>query len=116
MRSLRGFLRPEQVARFDQILFQQRLPMAMLEPNIAKTLRLTNEQAQQVATIQADAQNQTRAAIQGAKGDPKAAMPRLREIARGSTNKAVGLLTEDQMKTWEKLTGPPFDPQSEGGK
>jgi len=113
MKAIRGFLKPDQVDRFDQILFQQRGPSAMLEPGIAKSLQLTNDQAQKVAGLVAEAQKLQKEAVQAAQGDPKAALPKLREVAKDTTDKAVALLTDAQKKTWERLTGPLFDPKPE---
>ncbi len=111
MKALRGFLKPEQLDRFDQILFQQRGAVAMLEPEIAKVLRLTNDQARKVAELVADARNQQSEAAKTAKAEPKAVAPKMQAIAKDLNSKAVALLSDDQKKAWDRLTGLPFDPK-----
>jgi len=115
MKGLRGFLRPEQVDRFDQILFQQRGPIAMLEPKIAQTLQITNEQAQKVAELFAQARNEQRAAVQAAGKDQGAAVVKVESIAADANIKAAGLLSPEQRRTWTRLTGEPFRPDLAGG-
>jgi len=115
MRELRSFLAPPQVDRFDQILFQQRGPIAMLEPKIAQTLQITNEQAQKVAELFAQARNEQRAAVQAAGKDQGAAVVKVESIAADANIKAAGLLSPEQRRTWTRLTGEPFRPDLAGG-
>ena len=65
MRQLRAFLKPAQLERYDQILFQQRGPMAMLEPKIAQTLQITNEQAEKVAKLVSQAEKRPAGRLEG---------------------------------------------------
>ncbi len=115
MKGLRGFLRPEQVDRFDQILFQQRGATAMLEPNVSKALQLTDEQARKVAELVADARNRQKELMQSGQADPRSAMPKLEAIAKETNGNALALLSESQKKTWAGLTGEPFEPKAEEG-
>ncbi len=115
MRQLRSFLKPAQVDRFDQILFQQRGPMAMLEPKIAQTLQINNEQAQKVAALVAEAQNQQKAAMSAEGKGSKAAMMKVESIANDANQQAAALLSPEQKRTWERLVGPPFRPDFGGG-
>lgn len=108
MRELRTFLKPPQVERFDQILFQLRGTMAMLEPKIAETMQITNAQAQQVAAIVAQGMTEQRAAAK-AKDQAK-----LKAIDAEANAKAVGLLSPEQKRTWDRLTGEPFVPAGSG--
>ena len=110
MKGLGAVLTPQQVDRFDQILFQQRGANAMLEPEIAKTLQLTNEQAKQVASVLADIGNRQKEAVKAEQGNAQAAGPKLQAIAKEGTAKAVAVLKPEQRKTWDRITGRAFEP------
>lgn len=110
MRELKTFLAPAQVERFDQILFQLRGPMAMLEPKIAPILKVSNEQAQQVAALVADTQKEQQAAYRDAGQDRTAATVKLEAIAAQANEKATALLSPEQRKIWDRLIGEPFRP------
>lgn len=115
MRELRAFLSPAQVDRFDQILFQLRGPMAMLEPKIAPALKVTNEQAQQVAALVVDTQREQQAAVREVGQDRQAAAVKMEAIASRANEKAAALLSPEQRKTWGRLVGEPFRPDFAGG-
>ena len=115
MRQLRGFLRPPQIERLDQILLQQRGPTAMLEPKIVQALQLRNEQAHQVAAIMAEATNQQREAVRAAGGKPtKEAAAKVEELAVAAHAKAVDVLSPEQKRTWARIAGTPFRPDFAG--
>ena len=115
MRELRSFLKPAQVERFDQILLQQRGPSAMLEPKIAPRLKITEDQAKQIAGLMADATNEQRAAVQSAGNDQRAAMMKVEEIAAQASQKAAALLSPDQQQIWDGLRGEHFRPDFGAG-
>ncbi len=113
MKGLSAILTPQQLDRYDQILFQQRGANAMLEPEIAKALQLTNEQAKQVAAVLADVGNQQKSAIGAEQGNVKAAAGKLQSIAKDGTAKAVAVLKPEQQKTWNRIHGKAFEPTAE---
>lgn len=110
MRELRGFLSPQQVDRFDQILFQMRGPMAMLDPQVAPTLRITQAQAKQVAELFVKARQDQQAAAQAAGNDRQAGMKKLDEIADRANREVNALLSPEQRQAWKRFTGEPFRP------
>ena len=110
MKQLRSILKPAQIDRFDQILFQQRGPMAMLEPKIAQLLQINNEQAQKVAELVAQAQNEQKSAMQSAGKGSKDARVKVESIAADANEQAAALLSPEQKRTWARLVGPPFRP------
>ena len=117
MRQLRGFLKPAQVDRFDQILTQQRGPMAMLEPAMVKALQVTNAEAVKIATLVADAEKQQQGLVQAAGGKPTQAVAKqLEEIATQANAQAVEVLSPEQKRTWQRIVGEPFRPEMGGGE
>ena len=113
MKALAEILKPEQVDRFDQILFQQRGAAAMLEPNVSKKLKLTDAQSRRLASLVASARNQQGQAMQATQGDTKAAGPRLQAIAHEANTHALAVLHPSQQKTWKEMTGAPFEIKGE---
>lgn len=112
MKALGAFLKPEQLERFDQILFQQRGAAAMLEPSVSRTIKLTPAQARQIAGIVAEARSQQGTIMQDSGRDQAAAAPRLEAVARESNARAFKLLNPQQKKAWEKLAGETFAPKA----
>ena len=110
MRQLRAFLKPAQLERYDQILFQQRGPMAMLEPKIAQTLQITNEQAEKVAQLVSQAENDQLAASKEAGQDTRAAAIKVEAIAAAANEKVFEILKPEQQRTWSRIVGKPFRP------
>jgi len=114
MKQLRSILKPAQLDRFDQILFQQRGPMAMLEPKIAQILQINNEQAQKVAELVARTQNEQKSAVEAAGKGTKAAAVKIESIAAEANEQAITLLSPEQKRTWARLVGRPFRPDLGG--
>ena len=114
MKELRGFLKPDQLDRFDQILFQQRGPMAILEPKIVETLQVTNAQAQQVAQLVAQANTEQNQAEQAAGKGSKAAAIKVEAIAADANEKVYDILSPEQKRKWSRIVGRPFRPNFGG--
>ena len=114
MKALAGFLKPEQLDRFDQLLFQQRGAAAMLEPASVQALKLTEAQAKQVGSLIDAAKNRQRQVLQAAQQDEASSVPKLESIAREANTKALVVLSPEQKKAWRELTGEPFNPKAEG--
>lgn len=109
MKSVHGFLKPEQVSRFKQIELQQMGANALAIPAIASKLNVTDEQAAQVKTILAEAQTEMTAARQSAGDDRQAAMQKIQGLRKETNTKVMALMTEDQKKTWKEMTGEHFE-------
>ena len=114
MKALGKFLKPEQLDRFDQILFQQRGAAAILEPASVKLLKLTQAQGKEIGGLLDAARKRQKKVYDAAKGDMKEAAPKLAAIGQQANTKAVDVLTPAQKKAWEKLTGEPFEVKGEG--
>jgi hypothetical protein len=109
MKTVAGFLKPEQVKRLSQIELQQRGGNALSDPAIAKKLGVTDEQASKVKTILADSQSEMRELFQSAGDDRQAAMAKVQTLRKETNSKVMALMTEDQKKTWKEMTGEPFE-------
>lgn len=50
-----------------------------------------------------------REAFQGLQSDREGGMKKMVELRKQATEKAVGVLTDEQKKTWKEMTGEPFE-------
>jgi Spy/CpxP family protein refolding chaperone len=108
-KGLKDLLKPEQTKRFNQISTQQGGVNAFMTPRVADALKLTDDQKGKVRDIAQEMQGQMREIFQEAQNDREAAMKKMAELRKSSTEKAVAVLTADQRTTWKDLTGEPFE-------
>jgi hypothetical protein len=108
-KSLADILKPEQQKRFDQIQLQVRGVDAFSTEDVQTKLKLTSEQKDKLQSLVEDARQQSMEAFQSAGDDRQGAMTKVQGIRRDAMTKASALLTPDQKKTWEELTGAPFE-------
>ena len=109
MKALGAFLKPEQVDRFDQIMFQSRGAQAMMEPRMVEALKLSADQNAQVRRLVIESLNEQNRRVSANRTDPIA-----REIAVLGNRKefrlrAEELLDADQKKIWDRISGPHFE-------
>ncbi len=116
MNQIRPFLKPAQLDRFDQILFQLRGPMAMLEPKVVQALQVTNAQAQQVVDLVAQTHTEQEAAAKSAGPQTRAAAMKVESIAAEASEKVFGILSPEQQRTWARIVGKPFRPFQGAGQ
>jgi len=107
--AVKECLKPEQLARLDQIILQQRGLQAFNDPKIQEKLGLNDEQKSKVKELADDTQAKMREIFQESQNDRAAAMPKMAALRKESMEKAVGVLTDGQKKTWKELTGEPFE-------
>jgi hypothetical protein len=110
-----GFLKenlsPEQRKRLDQITLQVVGLLWVAQPEIATTLKLTDEQRQKAKELQEQMRKEARDLLGSSGGqEPGEKYAKLRQETR---TKLQELLTEDQRTKWKELAGPPFKGQIE---
>jgi serine/threonine protein kinase len=101
-------LSPAQLRRFQQVALQCQGPAALLEVDVARTLKLTADQKKRIRTIEAD---MFAALPKGPNRGPAAAEARRTEedVRKTAHQRVQALLTEEQAQQWRALTGPVFD-------
>ena len=109
--ALKEILKPEQAKRLRQIELQQQGPMAFNDPEVQSTLKLTDEQKEKVKTVGQEMQSQMRELFQGGGqgGDFEKAREKMTSLRKEATEKVLGLLNDDQKRSWKELTGEPFE-------
>ena len=89
---------------------QQRGPQAFQDPAVEKALRLTDDQKEQVKTLNDDAAKEMRELFQGAGAGKSVDLGKKMVIIRQETLERIeSVLTDRQRQEWKTLTGKPFD-------
>jgi serine/threonine protein kinase len=101
-------LQPAQRQRFRQIALQALGPGAFREPDVVAALKLRAEQRDRIRAIEADVFF-PRPYHPGRGTPPGEGSRRTREELRSAAMQRVqAVLTPEQVKRWEEMTGPPF--------
>jgi hypothetical protein len=98
-KALNEVLQAEQQRRLQQLLLQQRGTRALMETQIAESLKLTAEQLERIGTIQRDVRRAGHSVVVG------------RVDGKEVRDRAVNVLTPEQRAKWKELTGEPFQGQ-----
>jgi len=116
LKDLEDTLKPEQTKRLKEIELQVRGMQALLDPEVATALTLSDAQKEKIKSIDDDVRAELSSlrptggpgggAGGGAGGNPFQKMQALRKEAM---SKALGVLTDPQKKTWQGMTGKPFE-------
>jgi hypothetical protein len=107
-KAIAGVLKPEQAKRFTQIELQLQGIRALQSEEVVKALDLTADQKKKVKTLCEDLESNTKFP-EGVVRDP-AEMRKIMEAQKKLFKEAApSLLTPDQRKKWEELTGAPFE-------
>jgi hypothetical protein len=109
LKGLRGILQPEQVKRFEQIQLQQSGPNAFLTPRVQEALKLTDDQKSKIRELNDELGQSMRDLAQDFQSDREGAMKKVIALRKQAAEKAVGLLTDEQKRSWKELTGEPYE-------
>jgi hypothetical protein len=125
-KALKGVLDDKQMKRLEQIHVQQEGLAAFTQnEDVQKALKLSDDQKDKIKTINEDMRKQMqelRGGGGGGGGGGRGFNPEMRQKIQGlqkeATQNAVKVLNDSQKKTYEELTGKPFDykPDQQGGK
>lgn len=109
VKGMGGILKPEQVKRFEEIQLQQSGAGAFSSPRVQEKLKLTDDQQSKLREINQESGQSMREAFQDNPSDREGAMKEIAALRKQATEKAVGVLTDDQKKAWKEMTGEPFE-------
>jgi hypothetical protein len=122
-KALKGVLDDKQMKRLEQIHVQQEGLAAFTQnEDVQKALKLSDDQKDKIKTINEDMRKQMQELRGGGGGGGRGFNPEMRQKMQGlqkeATQNAVKVLNDSQKKTYEELTGKPFDykPDQQGGK
>jgi hypothetical protein len=118
-KTLTKILKKEQMTRLREISIQVTYngqgPAALLSPEVAKELKLTADQKKKLQGMQQEIQQEMRKMREDG-AEPAEMQKKRTEMVKAAKEKATKLLTDDQKKTWKKMTGEPFKGQITFGR
>ena len=91
---------------------QQQGAFAFADPEVQKTLKITDEQKEKIKAINEDAQKARQEARPAGGGRPSPeAQKKLADLQKETKEKIDAVLTTEQKKAWKEMTGEPFEVQ-----
>lgn len=116
-KEIATILQPEQLKRWRQIELQQEGPTALLRPEVAESVGVTEDQKTKIEEINKETQDKLQSLFQDIRGgDPQTReerMSQLREKAKKvrteGDGKAMALLNPEQKKKLVEMMGEPFE-------
>jgi Spy/CpxP family protein refolding chaperone len=101
-------LTAEQQKRIKQITLQTAGVAAFAMEDVAKELKITDEQKEKLKAIGDQMRSDMRDLFQGG-GDQQENMQKMRALTKETLAKATEVLTAEQKKHWTDMTGKPFE-------
>ena len=108
-------LTPEQSKRFEQITLQSMGVNAFNDPDVAKKLKITDDQKAKIKDLGESMMSQMGEIRQTMQDDREGAMKKMTALRAENTTKGMAILTSEQKATWKEMTGEPFEMKMEGG-
>jgi hypothetical protein len=112
-KKLAEILKPDQLERFKQLRIQFQGPAAFANPEVAKTLQITDEQQKKLKEIITETGKQMRAlgrpAEDATPAERKEHGEKAQKIMKEALGKCLEALTSKQREKFEKLRGKPFE-------
>ncbi len=109
-KKLDGILNEKQQARLKELRLQVRGPGALADKEVADALKLSDDQAKQIAALVESRRTAMRDAFQaGAGGDRTAAREKLTQLTKDTNDKMLAVLTTEQKEQFEKMQGTKLD-------
>jgi hypothetical protein len=109
---LKGILKEDQVKRLRQLELQQAGALALFHggPEIAKGLKITNDQRKQFMQTVQGMQKRIEPLIKEAQsgGDPEEIRPKVMKIRKEHEDRIEAVLTDEQKRQWKEMLGKPF--------
>lgn len=96
--TIAGIISPEHLGRLKQIRVQAMGAQALMDPEVAKEVGVTDDQVQKLQD-----------AMQSMRGQAQAGGGNFAEMRKAMLEKAMGILSADQKAKLEALRGPAFD-------
>lgn len=106
LKKVQGVLLAQQVERLQGVYLWVGGPNALVDPDIAKALKITEDQQTKIREIQRDAMSGMRDSMQGL--SPEERTQKIQEARKATEEKVAGVLTADQKEQLTKMKGKEF--------
>jgi RNA polymerase sigma factor (sigma-70 family) len=117
-KAVDNVLTPSQRKRVQEIMLQQRGPLALSDPEVAEALKLTPDQKDKIKTVESDAAGQMQQVaakametLQQAGVGPRTVQKltkKIDEINKETGQHLLEVLSDEQKAKWKEMTGKPF--------
>jgi Spy/CpxP family protein refolding chaperone len=104
-KEMAAILKPEQAKRLKQIELQQSTLRSLATDDVAKELKLSDEQKEKVKTLNEEYRKDS---AELRKGDRKEMAEKRAALVKETNEKAAKILTADQQTKWKEMIGTPF--------
>jgi hypothetical protein len=111
-KALASSLEPDQMKRLNQITLQLRGARAFTDAKIADELKLSSEQKTKIKDAIEASEKEMAELRKG--GGGREAFQKIAALRKETFEKVTGVLSADQKKQWEAMTGPEFRMQGPG--
>jgi hypothetical protein len=107
---LQGLLQEDQSKRLRQVMLQREGPFALGHPDLAKELKITDEQRKQFLAVVQEMEKQIQPLLKEVQsgGKPEEIGPKVMKIRKEHEAKVEALLTDAQKKQFQEMLGKPF--------
>jgi hypothetical protein len=106
---LRKTLAVKQRERLRQLELQREGPFALLgRPDVAKELKISDEQRKQFMAVVASLEQRMRALMREGNDNPREVFPKMMKIRKAHESKIEAILSAAQRKQWKGMLGKPF--------
>lgn len=105
---LKATLKADQLERLRQLELQQEGPFALGRPDVARALKITDEQRKQFMAVVQEMHRKVEPLIkevQSGKGRPEEIAPKIMKIRWEQERKVEAILSGEQKKQWKKMLG-----------
>ena len=108
---LKETLKEDQLKRLREIGYQQEGLLAVGQPEVAKELKISDEQKKKLMSIHQELQKKAEAFMKEVQsgGSPDEIMPKMMKLRKEQEGKIDAILTDAQKKRWKEMLGKPFN-------
>jgi hypothetical protein len=111
-KNIEKALKPEQLARLEQISIQRQGLLALNNPKVSKKLKLTEEQLEKIAAVRSEGTKKRQQLIQDLRTgnlDRTQLAGKIKEIQQQTEKEVMEALTMEQQTRFEQMQGEKFD-------
>jgi hypothetical protein len=116
-KAIAGILDEKQMKRFKQIMLQMNGVAALMDPQVQKELKLSDEQKKKLDGVFNDGQKRMQDMARTPGASREEFQKKYEAILKDIEDKTNGVLSEDQKKSFKEMKGAPFEAaQPKGGR
>ena len=108
---LKATLKDDQLQRLRELTLQREGAFAIMQPEVAKELKITDQQRKHCMGVVEEMQKKIEPLMKEAQsgGNPQEIGPKVMKIRKDHEGKIEAILSDAQKKQWQEMLGKPFD-------